>query len=216
MRQKGSQIVFKRECTSFLRVAVSKMDDERYCPSAPSLEGAVTIHKESIALDRRLWLIFEQSCIVLVAIFFLCPIALADSGAGVVNYNPEQSSETLKNIAGAGYILLVIFYFVRLFKKRAARAVEVKLSSRDSSDTEKMKDALDRLDDGINEEEEAVEAEVSPLQCFMYVVFEICRLSFFKYIEMFYISFDHMAILVQWCGPSRNYLLSLVSCVNCS
>ena len=47
--------------------------------------------------------------------------AMAGTGDGST-YNPEQGSETFKNIAGVGYIILVIFYFFRLFKKRAERA----------------------------------------------------------------------------------------------
>jgi len=150
-------------------VSASTVDNNGGWPSVPFPKIVVETNDEPSALDR-IWLIFEQSGIFLgFIILFFCPSALADAGAGVVSYNPEQSSETLKNIAGAGYILLVIFYFVRLFKKRAARAVEVKLSSKESTGVEKMKDALDKLDDDDIKDEEVDEADVTPLQCFMYV-----------------------------------------------
>jgi hypothetical protein len=54
------------------------------------------------------------SACALLAAFVLSPEALA--------YSPEAGTDTLKTIAGAGYIVLVIFYFVRLFSKRAERA----------------------------------------------------------------------------------------------
>ena len=55
-------------------------------------------------------------------------LALAASGVwaspvgAAVGYNPEQGSETFKNIAGVGYIILVVVYFFRLSKTRADRA----------------------------------------------------------------------------------------------
>lgn len=88
------------------------------------------------------------------------------------SYSPEQGSETLKNVAGIGYIILVIFYFFRLFKKRAEKAASEPLSSNakgtpgqqaqlDKGETAEDLSALDR--------EQTVDTstpgDVSVLQC---------------------------------------------------
>jgi len=72
-------------------------------------------------------------------------LALAASGVwaspvgAAVGYNPEQGSETFKNIAGVGYIILVVFYFFRLFKKRADRATKEAFASTAQAVREKNK-----------------------------------------------------------------------------
>lgn len=90
----------------------------------------------------------------------LAPASLAAEG---VFYNPQEGSDTLKTVAGVGYIILVIVYFVRLFKKRADRFTSVRISSSDSADI--------KSDEEEEEEEEgavaAVEEDVSPTQCLM-------------------------------------------------
>lgn len=74
-------------------------------------------------------------------------LALAASGVwaspvgAAVGYNPEQGSETFKNIAGVGYIILVVFYFFRLFKKRADRATKEAFASTAQAVREKSKGA---------------------------------------------------------------------------
>ena len=51
------------------------------------------------------------------------PIALAaDDGGLLAVYDPAGGADTLKTVAGVGYIGLVIVYFVRLFSKRAKTA----------------------------------------------------------------------------------------------
>jgi hypothetical protein len=46
--------------------------------------------------------------------------ALAEELAAA--YNPEGGSETLKTVAGVVYIVVVVVFFVRLFKRRAQKA----------------------------------------------------------------------------------------------
>jgi hypothetical protein len=87
--------------------------------------------------------------------------ALAAATEAGVSYNPEGGSELLKTLAGAGYILLVVVYFVRLFMKRAKGATSVPLAS--TAQSEQDDEALDEdLDEELQQE-----GEVTPLQCFM-------------------------------------------------
>ena len=79
-------------------------------------------------------------------------------------YNPEQGSETLKNVAGIGYIILVIFYFFRLFKKRAERAASVPLGDSKAESVDQLDD-LSKLDEPEQETEK--QKDVSVLQCFI-------------------------------------------------
>jgi hypothetical protein len=73
-------------------------------------------------------------------------------------YNPEGGAELFKNAAGVAYIALVIFYFVRLFKRRADTATSQRIAT---------PPAAASGDDSDEEEEQVVEEEVTPLQCFM-------------------------------------------------
>ena len=50
-----------------------------------------------------------------------CSAALA-AEAEAVAYNPGGGSDTLKALAGAGYIVVVVIYFVGLFARRAKTA----------------------------------------------------------------------------------------------
>jgi len=98
---------------------------------------------------------------LLIAGSLLCPVAFADAASSVA-YNPQDGAETLKTVAGVGYIILVVFYFIRLFKKRADRATSVRLTSSDTSSGSDAGGGYE-AEDEFSEEEE----EVTPLQCFI-------------------------------------------------
>lgn len=94
----------------------------------------------------------------------LCPPGLAAEAM----YSPQQGSDTLRNIAGGGYIILVIFYFYRLFTKRAEQATSVPLSSSKGSDSvEEEEDQLAALDASAAKEKEQGPKDVSIVQCLM-------------------------------------------------
>ncbi len=84
------------------------------------------------------------------------PAALAAEG---VMYNPESGSETFKTVAGVGYIILVIVYFVRLFKKRADRFTSVRIASSD--------DDADKDEEDEEEEPAVADDDVTPGQCLL-------------------------------------------------
>lgn len=124
----------------------------------PSDENTQPAHAPLIAFS--IGTIALGSAVSLLPWALLVPLSLA-SDTGVA-YNPEGGSDTFKTIAGVGYIILVIVYFVRLFKKRADRATSIKLSS--SSEEE------DNVEEDSEDEDEALQNDddaVTPVQCLM-------------------------------------------------
>jgi hypothetical protein len=91
----------------------------------------------------------------------LLPAAALAEG---VAYNPEGGSEVFRTAAGVAYIGLVIFYFVRLFKRRAEKATTQRIAGAPAAAAAA---AAEGDSDEEEEEEEAEEAEVTPLQCLM-------------------------------------------------
>lgn len=106
----------------------------------------------------------EQSAYLLPSVFLAssilatCDPVFASMDA---SYSPEQGSETFKNIAGVGYIILVIFYFFRLFTKRAEKAASEPLASTAQTTVEEQDD-LSSLD---NTEESSAPEDVTVVQC---------------------------------------------------
>ena len=99
-----------------------------------------------------------------VSTALVTPAALAAEG---VTYNPEAGSETLKTVAGVGYIILVLIYFVRLFKKRADRATSVRISSSSDSTAEEGSDDEDEEEEVLAAAAAASQDDVTPWQCLM-------------------------------------------------
>lgn len=52
----------------------------------------------------------------------LCSPKAVLAAEALSSYNPGGGSDTLKTVAGVAYIALVVFYFVRLFRRRAQKA----------------------------------------------------------------------------------------------
>ena len=96
----------------------------------PGVSTSRGVGRPSSSAGRRLacpstaWLVLLLS--TAFALASCDPVYAAVDGS---TYNPEQGSETFKNIAGVGYIILVVFYFFRLLKKRAERATTESLAS---------------------------------------------------------------------------------------
>ena len=69
---------------------------------------------------------FEAAAGLLLAssssLLLWAPAAAAAAEEAAAAYNPEGGSDTVKTVAGVAYIGLVIFYFVRLFRRRAQQA----------------------------------------------------------------------------------------------
>lgn len=144
--------------------------------------------------------------------FFCVSFSAIASDALEAVYNPQMGSDTFKNIAGVGYILLVIFYFFRLFKKRAERAVEVKLSS--SSDSEDNNSEDQTLDLG-QLEEQTESQEVTVLQCLMCAAKTCMSIHPVRYFCAHPCSQGSSIFFVlQWCSPSGHYMLSFLCFIN--
>lgn len=96
----------------------------------PGVATSRGVGRPSSSAGRRLacpstaWLVLLLS--TAFALASCDPVYAAVDGS---TYNPEQGSETFKNIAGVGYIILVVFYFFWLLKKRAERATTESLAS---------------------------------------------------------------------------------------
>lgn len=85
-----------------------------------------------------------------------------------VAYNPDGGAEALKVAAGVGYIGLVVFYFARLFSRRAKTFTTERLSSQRQPAAGSSQHTED--EDASDEEEEAPAASTEPvtaLQCFI-------------------------------------------------
>ena len=100
----------------------------------------------------------------LISTLAFAPAALAADG---VVYNPTEGAETLKTVAGVAYIGLVIFYFIRLFQKRADKFTSKRVgSSVDEKKSEEEEEEPDALD--LAAAAAAVDDDnVTPLQCLM-------------------------------------------------
>lgn len=112
---------------------------------------------------------FRSSLVFFTGIFVLnTTMAFSSYAADVgVQYDPANGAETLKTIAGIGYIVLVVLYFVRLFKKRADRATSVSLTSSASRQSNDEDDLDEESEDEDESESRQSNDEVTPLQCLM-------------------------------------------------
>ncbi|KAL4534899.1 hypothetical protein Ndes2526A_g05764 [Nannochloris sp. 'desiccata'] len=117
----------------------------------------------------------------LISTLAYAPASLA---MDAVVYNPQDGAETLKTVAGIAYIGLVIFYFIRLFQKRADKFTSERVgsSSVDGKDAAAVED--DEEKDALDLEAAAAAAlaedNVTPLQCLIGVAQAgtICYLLF--------------------------------------
>jgi len=104
----------------------------------------------------------------LVSTLALSPSSLA---MDAVVYSPQDGAETLKTVAGVAYIGLVIFYFIRLFQKRADKFTSERVgsSSVDEKDASAIEDdeEMDALDLEAAAAAASAEDNVTPLQCLM-------------------------------------------------
>jgi hypothetical protein len=102
-----------------------------------------------------------------VSALALAPSALA---MDAVAYNPQDGAETLKTVAGVAYIGLVIFYFIRLFKKRADKFTSERVGSSvddKGAATGEEDEEKDALELEAAAAAAAAEDNVTPLQCLM-------------------------------------------------
>ena len=139
---------------SRMHYAIHKVDVAQDEPSCSSLS-------ESSLESQAQYLLYHA--LVMGASMAYCQPSWAASAMEAI-YNPEQGSETLKNVAGIGYIILVIFYFFRLFKKRAERAASVPLGDSKAESVDQLDD-LSKLDEPEQESEK--QKDVTVLQCFI-------------------------------------------------
>ncbi|EFN54291.1 expressed protein [Chlorella variabilis] len=86
-----------------------------------------------------------------------------------VAYNPTGGSDTLKTVAGVAYIGVVIFFFLRLFQRRAQKATSERIAS--VADVAAYGGGADSDDEEDEEEQKAKQqqaaTEVTPLQSFI-------------------------------------------------
>lgn len=128
------------------------------------------------------------------------------------SYSPEQGSETFKNIAGVGYIILVVFYFFRLFTKRAEKAASEPIAStaQNPAVDQQGSDDLSALDK--NSEEESTPGDVTVVQCLIGVAQAgtICFLFYLlsKVVDDY---FAHQDLPLQY--TARNITLLIQSVV---
>lgn len=129
------------------------------------------------------------------------------------SYSPEQGSETFKNIAGVGYIILVMFYFFRLFTKRAEKAASEPLASTAQNPAAVDQQGMDELSAlDKNSEEESTPGDVTVVQCLIGVAQAgtICFLFYLlsKVVDDY---FAHQDLPMQY--TARNITLLIQSVV---
>ena len=90
----------------------------------PRVCGVRSQAGEQAALDAWQAAAAEAATLLLLAggPLLLAAPALAADGMAAVPYNPGGGEGALKSLAGVAYIGVVIWYFVRLFRRRAQKA----------------------------------------------------------------------------------------------
>ncbi len=131
-----------------------------HCQSSPIITNALrsnVLSNDKEIGEKEQWA-YLHSLVLASSILASCDPVFASVDA---SYSPEQGSETFKNVAGVGYIILVIFYFFRLFTKRAEKAASQPLASTAQNPAEEQDD-LSSLD---RKEESSTPEDVTVVQC---------------------------------------------------